>query len=100
MVLELGIDDNFQPIVDSWDDGATVILSRVADGQLLTANHLVNGFAYESYCHAHHMVEVLLCGCYHSLRGCHEDGPIEAGEFRKRLLRLIKTAALVAFWVE
>ena len=47
MVLELGIDDDFQAIVDSGDDSTTVILTRVADVQLLTANHLVDGFTNE-----------------------------------------------------
>lgn len=47
MVFELGVDNDFQPIVDSGDDSATVILSWVANGQLFTANHLINGFADE-----------------------------------------------------
>lgn len=47
MVFELGVDNDFQPIVDSGDDSTTVILARVANGQLLTAYHLIDGFADE-----------------------------------------------------
>ena len=47
MVFELGVDNDFQPIVDSGDDGATVILAWVTDSKFLTANHLIDGFADE-----------------------------------------------------
>ena len=47
MAFKLRIDDNFQTIVDCGDDSAAVILSRIADGQFLTANHLVDGFTNE-----------------------------------------------------
>jgi hypothetical protein len=47
VTLELGIDNDFQPIIDSGDDSTTIILARVANGQLLTAYHLIDGFADE-----------------------------------------------------
>jgi hypothetical protein len=44
---KIGVDDNFQPIIDRRDDSTTAILARIADGQFLTANHLVDGFTNE-----------------------------------------------------
>ena len=68
MVFELGVDDDFQPIIDCGDDSTTAILARIADSKFLTAYHLADGFANERYCHAHHMIKVLCSVCYQPIR--------------------------------